>query len=52
MAAAGGAVITPGSALVVDASVAAAWLLHDEATDYTESALHATAVCEVWVPAL
>jgi predicted nucleic acid-binding protein len=52
MATAASAVVTPGSALVVDASVAAAWLLHDEATDYTESALHATAVCEVWVPAL
>lgn len=40
------------SGLVVDASVSAAWLLADEATPYTESALQATAEREVWVPAL
>lgn len=39
-------------ALVVDASVSAAWFLPDEATSYTEAALQATAECEVWVPAL
>lgn len=39
-------------AFVVDASVSAAWLLQDEATPYTESALQATADTEVWVPAL
>ncbi len=38
--------------LVVDASVAAAWFLPDEATPYTEAALHATATGDVWVPAL
>ncbi|NML16350.1 type II toxin-antitoxin system VapC family toxin [Azohydromonas caseinilytica] len=37
---------------VVDASVAAAWLLPDEATDYTDAALAATADGEVWVPSL
>lgn len=37
---------------VVDASVAAAWLLPDEATAYTEAALAATAAGDVWVPAL
>lgn len=37
---------------VVDASVSAAWFLPDEATDYTEAALHATARQDVWVPAL
>jgi predicted nucleic acid-binding protein len=37
---------------VVDASVAAAWLLPDEATGYTDAALAATADGEVWVPAL
>lgn len=40
------------SALVVDASVSAAWILPNEATEYTEAALEATARCEVWVPAL
>lgn len=39
-------------ALVVDASVAAAWFLPDEATTYTEAALAATAERDVWVPAL
>jgi predicted nucleic acid-binding protein len=38
--------------LVVDASVAAAWLLPEEATAYTDALLTATAVQEVWVPAL
>ncbi len=37
---------------VVDASVAAAWLLPDEATPLTEAALHATATTDIWVPAL
>jgi len=37
---------------VVDASVAAAWLLPDEATTYTEAALSATAAGNVWVPLL
>ncbi len=37
---------------VVDASVAAAWLLPAEATAYTDAALAATADGEVWVPAL
>ena len=39
-------------ALVVDASVSAAWFLPDEATPYTEAALQATAEGDVWVPAL
>ena len=39
-------------ALVVDASVAAAWFLPDEATPFTEAALAATAQGDVWVPAL
>jgi predicted nucleic acid-binding protein len=38
--------------LVVDASVAAAWFLPDEATPFTEAALSATAQGDVWVPAL
>lgn len=38
--------------LVVDASVSAAWFLPNESTPYTEAALQATAVSEVWVPAL
>lgn len=38
--------------LVVDASVTAAWFLPDEATPYTEAALQATALVDVWVPAL
>lgn len=40
------------SGLVVDASVSAAWFLPDEATEYTEAVLQATATGEVWVPAL
>jgi predicted nucleic acid-binding protein len=40
------------AAFVVDASVAAAWLLPDETTEYTDAALMATADGEVWVPAL
>jgi predicted nucleic acid-binding protein len=39
-------------AFVVDASVSAAWFLPDEATEQTETMLHATATHEVWVPAL
>ena len=38
--------------IVVDASVSAAWFLPDEATPFTEAVLQATAVTEVWVPAL
>ncbi len=37
---------------VVDASVSAAWFLPDEANPLTEAALQATAIHEVWVPAL
>lgn len=45
--------MAPGApALVVDASVSAAWFLPDEATPFTEAALTATAGGEVWVPAL
>ncbi len=40
------------SGFVVDASVSAAWFLPDEANPRTESALHATATHDVWVPAL
>lgn len=40
------------AALVVDASVTAAWFLPDEATPYTEAALQTTAEADVWVPAL
>lgn len=40
------------SALVVDASITAAWLLPDEATPTTEALLQATAERDVWVPAL
>jgi predicted nucleic acid-binding protein len=39
-------------AVVVDASVAAAWLLPDDATPYTEAALAATSRGAIWVPAL
>lgn len=39
-------------AFIVDASVSAAWLLPDEATDYTRAALHATVTHAVWVPML
>lgn len=38
--------------LVVDASVSAAWFLPDEATPFTEAVLSATALVDVWVPAL
>jgi predicted nucleic acid-binding protein len=38
--------------VVVDASVSAAWFLPDEATPFTEAALQATAIGDVWVPAL
>ncbi len=46
--------LLPGAAqaFVLDASVSAAWFLPDEANDYTNAALHATAIVEVWVPAL
>lgn len=37
---------------VVDASVSAAWLLPDEATDFTRAALQATIAADVWVPTL
>ena len=48
-----GAVPAPASAaLVVDASVSAAWFLPDEATPFTEAVLSATASADVWVPAL
>ncbi|HMO45296.1 MAG TPA: type II toxin-antitoxin system VapC family toxin [Rubrivivax sp.] len=40
------------SAFVVDASVAAAWLLPEEATPYTEAMLAAIADGGVWAPAL
>ena len=40
------------TAFVVDASVSAAWFLPDEATAYTQAALHATATAELWVPTL
>ena len=39
-------------ALVVDASISAAWFLPDEATPVTEALLQATATHDVWVPAL
>lgn len=38
--------------IVVDASVSAAWFLPNEATPFTEAALQATAITDVWVPAL
>ena len=44
--------IAAAPSFVVDASVSAAWLLPDEATAYTNAALHATATADVWVPAL
>jgi predicted nucleic acid-binding protein len=43
---------TPPAAFVVDASVSAAWFLPDEATPYTQAALHATATAQLWVPTL
>jgi predicted nucleic acid-binding protein len=42
----------PHRAFVVDASVSAAWLLPDEADEYTAAALAATVTAEVWVPML
>ena len=47
-----GALTGNPSALVVDASVSAAWFLPDEATPFTEAVLSATANGQVWVPAL
>ncbi len=38
--------------VVVDASVAAAWFLPDEATPFTEATLQACTAGDVWVPAL
>ncbi|KQP18126.1 type II toxin-antitoxin system VapC family toxin [Pseudorhodoferax sp. Leaf267] len=38
--------------VVVDASVAAAWFLPDEATLFTEAALELSVTSDVWVPAL
>ena len=38
--------------IVVDASVSVAWFLPDEANALTEAALQATAIGDVWVPAL
>jgi predicted nucleic acid-binding protein len=38
--------------IVVDASVSAAWFLPDESNPFTEAALQATAVVDVWVPGL
>jgi predicted nucleic acid-binding protein len=46
------AVDLTADAFVVDASVAAAWFLPDEAVPETEAALAATAGGRVWVPAL
>ena len=43
---------TARAGFVVDASITAAWLLPDEATDESEAALAATATHDVWVPAL
>lgn len=40
------------AALVLDCSVAVAWYLEDEATDFTDSLLHAIPKLEIWVPAL
>ena len=40
------------AALVVDASISAAWFLPDEATAFTESVLEATATADIWVPTL
>lgn len=52
MTVAGAAPALASVALVVDASVSAAWFLPDEATPFTEAVLSATASVEVWVPAL
>jgi predicted nucleic acid-binding protein len=40
------------SALVLDCSVAVAWYLEGEGTDFTDSLLHAIPKLEIWVPAL
>jgi predicted nucleic acid-binding protein len=39
-------------ALVLDCSVAVAWYLEDEGTDFTDGLLHAIPRLEIWVPAL
>jgi predicted nucleic acid-binding protein len=39
-------------ALVLDCSVAVAWYLDGEGTDFTDSLLHAIPKLEIWVPAL
>jgi predicted nucleic acid-binding protein len=39
-------------ALVLDCSVALAWYLEGEGTDFTDSLLHAIPKLEIWVPAL
>lgn len=40
------------SALVLDCSVAIAWYLEGESTEFTDSLLHAVPDVDVWVPAL
>ena len=40
------------AALVLDCSVALAWYLEGEATDFTDGLLHAIPKLEIWVPAL
>ena len=40
------------SALVLDCSVALAWYLEGEGTDFTDGLLHAIPKLEIWVPAL
>ena len=39
-------------ALVLDCSVAIAWYLEGESTEFTDSLLHAMPATEIWVPAL
>jgi predicted nucleic acid-binding protein len=39
-------------ALVLDCSVAVAWYLESEGTDFTDGLLHAIPKLEIWVPAL
>ena len=39
-------------ALVLDCSVAVAWYLEGEGTDFTDGLLHAIPKLEIWVPAL
>ena len=39
-------------ALVLDCSVALAWYLEGESTDFTDSLLHAIPRLEIWVPAI